>query len=155
MKDLDLLASLLCIWQLREDMADIDGDCRTYVDDNEADPISKIIWYRTKIFNVKIPTELGYLISVCSHGNPGMAITIYYILLTKIVERRGKLPRDGYAIVAEDFAMAFPMAFPDTNNTEQRERLEKFWDDQKDERGHNKVDTIEYWEQFFIPESEE
>ena len=60
MKDLDWLARLLCIWQLGEDMAENGDERRTYIDDNEADPISKIIWYRTKMFNVKLPTELGY-----------------------------------------------------------------------------------------------
>ena len=145
-----LLPQLMFIW-----MASEQGESqRTFVDDNSDDPISKIIYHRTKMFNVKIPEEFGYLISACSNGNPGMAIIIYYTMLKWIVDSKGKLPRDGYTITTDDFGHIYSFVFPDIEQTGMSEMFKRFWNEQKDERGNNKVDTIEYWEQFFIPESE-
>jgi len=145
MDNSELLNKLLVIWHLDSTSDKIP----LFVDDNESDVISKIIHYRTKSFNVKIPLELGYIISVCSNGNPGMAIIIYYTLLKSIVNRKGKIPRDGYIITSIDFSMSFPNSFPDMSIPSQCEKFEKLWDEQKDENGHNKVDTIEYWNRLF------
>lgn len=149
MSNRELLANLFIIWG----MHDISNDKKqTFIEDDEDDMISKIIHYRTKQFNVKIPTELGYIISLCSAGNPGIAIIMYHNLLSKIVESKGKLPRNGYVITTDDFARVYSTSFPDTSLPQHKATFEKMWDEQKDERGNNKVDSFEFWNQLFVEE---
>lgn len=142
----EMFSRLLMAWVL-----ETNSENQQFVTDDEKDAISNIIHHRTKMFNVRIPIECAYIISLCSGGNPGMAIIIYYHFLEMIVERRGaKLPRDGYIISSEDFALSFPTAFPDVENPTQYEKYEKMWDAQKDAKGRNLVDSYDYWDKLFV-----
>lgn len=140
----ELLTKLYLIWNINQEVTN------TFIDENEKDFISKVIYYRTKEFNLKIPTELGYIISVCSGGNPGMAIIIYYELLKGIIKNNGKFPRDGsYIITPIDFALVFGNSFPNMEIESQQNKFQELWDAQKTEDGRNKVDDPEYWDQLF------
>ena len=143
-KNIEYLTKLFAIWctsdyKKREPMI---------VTDDETDFISKIIYKRTEMFNIKIPLELAYIISICSGGNPGFAIIIYYTMLKKIVSITGKIP-NGYIIKPMDFSIAFADSFPDITNPDQNDKFQKLWNEQKDEKGRNKVDRIDYWKQLF------
>lgn len=145
MSNPELLSKLLMMWHLSETN---NSDDR-FITDNEEDPISKIIYHRTKQFNVKLPVELAYIISICSNGNPGRSIIIYYYLLENIVKRNNKLlPRNGYVITAMDFALTFSESFPDSSIPEQDAKFSKLWDEQKCKEG-NKVDLYGYWNELF------
>ena len=154
MDNMELLSRLLIMWAFEEKRMNVDPTITfPFVDGNDENVIGKIIYYRTKEFNVKIPSHLGYIIAVCSNGNPGMSIIIYYTLLENIVKRKGKIPKTGYMITSEDFSMTFPAAFPDMSLNDQKNKFENLWDQQKDENGNNKVDTFEYWNKLFEPEA--
>ena len=152
MDNTELLARLLTSWTIKTMLNKEEGN---FVTVDYEDPISEIIYRRTKYFNVKVPAELGFIISICSNGNPGMAIIMYYTMLESVVKKNGLLPRDGYVIKPMDFSISFPESFPDITNETQRQKFEKLWDDQKDENGRNKVDTHEYWAQLFEEDKNE
>lgn len=150
MSNAELCSRLLLMWGFNK----MEGGTQKYVTDEEQDLISKIIAKRTEEYGVKVPVELGYIISICSDGNPGMAIILYHNLLQKTFERRGPLPR-GYIPTHEDFSFAYPSSFPLASDEKEREKFEKMWDEQKDEKGNNKVDMRTYWAQFFEEVSNE
>lgn len=155
-KNTELFTKLLIAWGCRKFVNTLDrsktaSENNMYISDEEEDVISKIIWKRTERYGLKLPIECAYIISIGSGGNPGIAIIMYYTLLEKIVKNRNNepLPRD-YIITPDDFSMAFPMKFPDMEDSTQKEGWEKAWDNQKDENGHNNVDKVEYWNKIFV-----
>lgn len=121
---------------------------QTFIDESEKDFISQIIYRRTMSFDIKLPTDLAYIISLCSMGNPGIAIVMYHNILKGIKDTNGPIPK-GYVITISDFSRTYGSSFPNTEISTEREKMEKLWDAQKDERGNNKVDTIEYWSDLF------
>lgn len=153
MKDLnqmsasELCSRLLIMWGLNE----MTPGSQKYITNNEDEFISKIIFKRTEAYDIKIPLELGYIIAMCSGGNPGKAIIIYYNILDTIFKNRGAIPY-GYEITPSDFSLAYPMSFPLSIIPEEDKKLEEMWDGQKDERGDNMVDKISYWDKLFKEE---
>lgn len=144
----EICSRLLMAWCFREVEATQKNQPMECITIETEDPICRILAHRIKCFDVKIPMELGLLISLCSHGNPGMSIMMLYMVIEMTAGRyKGKVPA-GYTIKAEDYSLTFTTFFPDTNNPIAQKKLEQRWDGQKDERGNNKVDTFEYWEKF-------
>lgn len=122
----------------------------TYVDETEEDMVSKIIWKRTAAYDIKLPTELAYIISLGADGNPGIGIIMYYTFLERYVKRGGfKIPR-GHVLTALDFGLAFSDKFPDATTVAGKAYWEDKWDRQKDEKGQNKVDFPSYWDELFV-----
>lgn len=141
-KTLDLCAYITALW-----VANKNPD---YIDESEKDDmISKIIYLRTAKYDVKIRRELGLLISLCSNGNPGMAIIIYYHFLDKISKSHGLLPH-GYEITTKDFIEVYGDAFPCMEDPKQEAFFKDLWDKQKDEKGNNNVDKMSYWDKLFV-----
>lgn len=147
----ELLANLLIAWNMNEiykNKLNIPHKLN-FIDHNVKDPICNIINNYTKKFNIKIPIELGYIISICSNFNPDIGIMIYYNLLENIVKRNGKLPRDGYIITSEDFTLTFPDEFPNVAKSNQNEIFNKLWNEQKCDNGDNEVYSYSYWDKLF------
>lgn len=115
---------------------------------------------------IELKPSVGHMIAMCTDGVPGMSILILYEMIKKLKSNGWK----GSIITLEDFAYAFPDAFPiiyqdgyyKDRYTEIGEKYSKLWDaqkvynqtdemlqkckiDRKTARPDNMVDYIGYW----------
>ena len=150
MSTAEICSRLLMSWCLREAETAMNGTKMECITTETEDPICRILAARVQMFDVNIPMEMGLLISLCSHGNPGMAITQLF-MVTELTagKHKGKIPA-GYTFQTEDYSLTFTSFFPDINNPIANKKLLERWDGQKDERGINKVDTFDYWDKLLV-----
>ena len=84
---------------------------------------------------IELKPSVGHMIAMCTDGVPGMSILILYEMIKKLKSNGWK----GNVITLEDFAYAFPDAFPiiyqggyyKNRYTEIGEKYSKLWDAQK------------------------
>lgn len=107
--------------------------------------VGKVLLKRLKVFEVKvkIPIHL-YLILIVGIDNPGMILGSFYKILSSIPNLK-----EEYTIRTQDFIRVFGDVFPDSEDKNSEELMHKFWDEQKDDKGLNKVDKPSEWLRLF------
>lgn len=115
-------------------------------------PTSCIATLRVNHFGIQIPVFMAMIHEIGNDGRPGVGIMMMAHALKNIAENKynGKLP-EGYIVTPEDYASVFPFGFMDVHETKWLQMLEELWDKQKDAHGKNRVDGLEYWQEFMPP----
>ena len=101
----------------------------------------KLEWAGIKII---FPKQLLLVLDVCSKGNPGIIQLIAHRLLLSMKIKGPNEYKAGKIITTMDFLRAFN-EFPSMYNAQVESEYMREWDMQKDEKGGNRVDTLEWW----------
>lgn len=153
----DLASKLLISYMMKKLTNSQDQYQQVDFDSEEVPILSKIIYKRMEALSkavgvdgmiINIPDEFYLIIEVMADG-PGCALVMLYKLIESAVKLNGGKLRPGYTMDESSLVDAFPIFYDTLNFPKEKELWNNIWDSQKDEKGRNKVDQVEYWIELF------